>query len=52
LIRPLTKASPRPKLASIERTERLPLMGSAVNRMPDTSGVTMRWTTTLSFTSR
>jgi hypothetical protein len=49
---PLTSASPRPKPASIDTMSRRPLTGSAVNRMPETSGSTMRCTTTLSFTPR
>lgn len=39
-------ASSNPKLASIETLLRFSLIGSAVNRMPDTSSKTMRCTTT------
>ena len=40
------------KLASIDVTLRFPLIGSAVKRIPEDSGKTMRCTTTASFTPR
>jgi hypothetical protein len=52
LTRPATSASPRPKLASIETTLRLPVTGWAVNITPATSGTTIRCTTTAMWTLR
>ena len=49
---PETRASPRPKLASMETVFRRPVIGSAVNMIPDTSGKTIRWTTTARSTAR
>ena len=46
LTRPDTSASPRPKLASTDSIFRLPLTGSAVNRMPDACGMTICCNTT------
>ena len=43
---PPTTASPRPKLALTIASERSPVAGFAVNRMPETSDGTMIWTTT------
>jgi hypothetical protein len=50
--RPETRASPRPKQASTEVTFRLPVTGSAVNRMPDACGKTICCTTTAIWTFR
>src|ERR687898_889328 len=50
--RPETRASPMPKLASTETTFRLPVTGSAVNRMPAACGKTICCTTTAMWTFR
>ena len=50
--RPETSASPIPKLASMETVSRRPVIGSAVNMIPETSGRTIRWTTTERSTER
>ena len=44
--RPATRASPRPKLASMVMTFLLEVTGSAVKRMPAACGKSIRCTTT------
>ena len=50
LTAPETTASPRPGLASMTASCRLPVTGFAVKRTPATAASTIRWTTTASDT--
>jgi hypothetical protein len=49
---PDTSASPRPNVASTTERRRFDVTGSAVNSTPDTSGTSIRCTTTAICTSR